>query len=279
MPDDVGSYLVCASATERGNPPLGSEGGWCGTVDVTDPLGAKARFLSAVNRLESGRDEPDHLCLACVEAIPVQGAAIAVHVDGTGLEMLGASDAVAERMEWTQITLGEGPGVDAITTGGPSIVADITIPDGRWPSFAQEASTSGVRALYALPLVVGAIRVGVLDLYRDHPAELDDKDFADALAVAELITAILLSAGSTGRLPESLGPWWDQPLSTREVHQATGMIVAQLDVTAREAYVRMQGFAYANDLTLSDLANAVVHRRLRFDRDPDTDHKAVPPIR
>jgi hypothetical protein len=241
------------------------------------PLGAKARFLAAVSKLETAGDDPVHLCQACVDALPVQHAAIAVHVDGAGLEVLCASDDIAEQVEWAQITLGEGPGVDAVTTGGPTVVSDVGRPDGRWPSFAAEAVKSGVGALYSLPLEVGAIRVGVLNLYRDEPAELDPRDFADAVAVAELVTAILLTVGRTGRISESLGPWWDQPLSTREVHQATGMIMAQLGVTAQEAYVRMQGFAYANDRMLSEVANAVVKRVLRFDPDPDSDPRSVVP--
>jgi hypothetical protein len=242
---------------------------------ATDPLGARARFLAAVGRLESQSYSPAHLCQACVEALPVQRAAIAVHVDGAGLEVLCASDATAEHVEWAQITLGEGPGIDAVAASGPRIAADLTIPDGPWPTFAAEAVSSGVGALYALPLQVGAIRVGVLDLYRDAPGALEPKDFADALAVADLVTAILLTVGRNERIAESLGPWWDQPLSTREVHQATGMIVAQLGVTAHEAYVRMQGYAYARGQLLSEVAHAVVNRRLRFDPDPDTHPEGV----
>jgi hypothetical protein len=248
-------------------------------MDATDPLGARARFLAAVGRLESEQDQPAHLCQACVVALPVQRAAIAVHVDGAGLEVLCASDSVAEQVEWAQITLGEGPGLEAISTGGPTIVTNVGKMDGRWPNFAAEAVKSGVGALYALPLEVGAIRVGVLDLYRDHPGELAAKDFADAVAIAELVTAILLTVGHTGRITEALGPWWDQPLSTREVHQATGMIVAQLGVTAHDAYARLQGFAYANDRMLSEVAHAVVRRRLRFDPDPDADPELVVPRR
>ena len=233
-----------------------------------DPNGVRARFLALVSRLGSEQEQPVRLCEACVQVLPVQRAAISVYVPGSGLEVLCASDSVAEQVEWAQITLGEGPGVDA---DGPAIVDDLSDPTGPWPTFAAQAVESGVGALYSMPLEVGAIRVGVLNLYRDDAAPLHAEDFADALAVAELVTAILLTVGRTGRITESLGPWWDQPLSTREVHQATGMMVAQLGVTAREAYVRMQAFAYAQGRLLNEVANAVVNRRLRFDPDPDAE--------
>ncbi|MET0474891.1 MAG: GAF and ANTAR domain-containing protein [Mycobacterium sp.] len=236
---------------------------------------ARARFLAAVSRLDGGQEEAARLCEACVQVLAVHRAAISVYVPGSGLEVLCASDSVAEQVEWTQITLGEGPGVDAVAADGPMIVDDLSDPTGRWPTFAAQAVKSGVGALYSMPLEVGAIRVGVLDLYRNDAGPLDAKDFADALAVAELVTAILLTVGRTGRITESLGPWWDQPLSTREVHQATGMMVAQLGVTAREAYVRMQAFAYAQGRLLNEVANAVVTRRLRFDPDPESEPEEV----
>ncbi|MDR3662209.1 MAG: GAF and ANTAR domain-containing protein [Mycobacterium sp.] len=199
-----------------------------------------------------------------MQVLPVQRAAIAVHVDGVGLEILCASDALAERVEWDQITLGEGPGWDAVTGSGP-VAADLTVDSRRWPVFAAAATRDGVGAMCALPLQVGAIRVGVLDLYCDAAVPLVAGDFADAVAIADLVSAILLTVGRTGRLAESLGPWWDQPLSTRAVHQATGMIMVQLGAGARDAYVRLQAFAYANDRLINEVAGDVVRRRLRFD--------------
>jgi ANTAR domain-containing protein/GAF domain-containing protein len=244
-------------------------------MDAADPQGARARFLNALESLEARGDEPAQLCRAAALSLSVARAAIAVHVDGPGLEVLCATDEVAEQVEWAQITLGEGPGVDAVATGGPVLVPDVSSRDDQWPAFAPEAVKAGVGALYALPLELGAIRVGVLNLYRDEPAPLDGKDFADCVIVAELITAILLTVEGTGRLTDGLGPWWDQPLSTREVHQATGMIMAQLEVTARAAYVRMQAYAYAQDRMLSEVAHAVVNRILRFDPDPMADPDEV----
>lgn len=239
------------------------------------PRSTRARFLAAIGRRGQEHGEPTLLCQVCVDVLPVQHAAIAIHVTGSGLEVLCASDDVAERLEWAQITLGEGPGVEAVASGGPVVAADLTAPNGRWPNFAGEAAAAGIGALYALPLEIGAIRVGVLNLYRDAPAALNTKDFADVITVAELITSVLLTVGSTGRITEALDPWWDQPLSTREVHQATGMIVAQLGVTAQEAYVRMQGYAYSRGRMVSDVAHAVVQRRLRFDPDNDANPEEV----
>lgn len=207
------------------------------------------------------------MCEVCVLVLPIAGAGIIVQQPGIGAEVLCASDDLVERMEWLQITLGEGPGLDAIASGGPVVALDLTVSGGRWPTFAAEAVEFGITAIHAMPLQMGAIRVGVLDLYHDAAAPLTASDFADAVVVTELLTGILLT--QTERSHGQLSSWWDQPLVAREIHQATGMVTAQLGVTAREAYVRMQAFAYAQGRLLSDIAHDVVNRRLRFDPDVD----------
>ena len=240
-------------------------------MSTHDSMSARGRFLAAIEKASDHGDGPARLCAACVLALPIQRAGISIHVEGIGLEVLSASDDVAERVEWAQVTLGEGPGVDAMASGGPVAVPNLALSDGRWPMFLSEIAHSGVAAMYALPLQVGAIRVGVLDTYCDAATAFDTQQFADAVAISDLVTAILLSVGRDGRITESLSAWWDQPLSTREVHQATGMIMAQLGVDARVAYVRLQAFAFANRRMLGDVAHDVVGRGLRFDPDPDID--------
>lgn len=245
-------------------------------MNASEPLDVRARFLAAFHTTSPDQDPAQRLCETCVAVLPVTRAGISVNVEGVGLEVLRTSDAVAERVEWTQVTLGEGPGVDAMASGGPVVVADLSASDARWPTFANEAADIGVAAMYALPLQIGAIQVGVLDLYRDAPAELAAIDFANALAVAEMVTATLLSPDRTDIPVDSIGSVWDQPIGSREVHQATGMIVAQLGVSARNAYVRLQAYAYAHGRLLSDVAHEVVHRRLRFTPGADVDPAADP---
>jgi hypothetical protein len=42
------------------------------------------------------------------------------------------------------------------------VVHDLAIVDARWPMFVPAAIECGVAAMYAMPLQLGAIRVGVL---------------------------------------------------------------------------------------------------------------------
>jgi hypothetical protein len=143
----------------------------------------------------------------------------------------------------------------------------------RWPVFTPAARGSGARAVFALPLQIGAIRLGVLDLYRATPGPLRQSELADALAYADAVGTLLLDS-ARGHSPDDTPPDWprDDPTANQaEVHQATGMIVAQLSVTAEEAFARLRAYAYAHDHRIGDVAREVVQRRLRFDPDPPAD--------
>ncbi|WP_354576765.1 ANTAR domain-containing protein [Frigoribacterium sp. UYMn621] len=58
------------------------------------------------------------------------------------------------------------------------------------------------------------------------------------------------------------------PALRREAHQATGMILVQLDTTATIAYSRLQAYAFAQGRTVLSVARDVVTRTLTFDNLP-----------
>jgi hypothetical protein len=66
--------------------------------------------------------------------------------------------------------------------------------------------------------------------------------------------------------PETLAAVLEEGADFRfVVHQAAGMVSAQLEVSVGEALVRLRAYAFANDRLLTDVADDVVARRLRFD--------------
>ena len=52
------------------------------------------------------------------------------------------------------------------------------------------------------------------------------------------------------------------PLTT--IHQATGIVLAQLGVSAAQALARMRGYAFVEQRLLIDVARDVVSRRVQF---------------
>lgn len=219
----------------------------------------------------SGTVAVDHVCAVSVSATGVDSAAVAVALHASPREMLCTSDGTASELEELTLTLGEGPCVDAVT-GGPDLVADLAAPEclARWPAFAPAAVLAGVHAVFALPLQVGGIRLGVLDLYRARAGGLDGEQLADALVLADTACAVLLDGGWRHRSAQDEGRPEQAGLQHPEVHQATGMVTVQLGVTAEVALIRLRAFAYSHDRRLRDVARDVVARRLRFDSTDDT---------
>ncbi len=65
---------------------------------------------------------------------------------------------------------------------------------------------------------------------------------------------------------EPLAQWAQvASLSRIEVYQATGMIMAQLDLSPASALVRLRAYAFANELTASEVAQLITSRHLRME--------------
>jgi hypothetical protein len=191
------------------------------------------------------------------------------------------SDPVSEQLAELQLMLGEGPGHDVLALGAPVLADDIDDeePGRRWPAFTVEAAKLGVRAVFAFPLAVGAIRTGAMGLYRSWPGPLTRTQLGDSLLLSDTATALLLagvrdhgSRDNDGPLVEGQAP--DLAAHRAEVDQATGMLTVQLGVTAAESYARLRAYAYAQDRRLADVAGDIVARRLRLDTDPAQDGTA-----
>ena len=219
------------------------------------------RFRAAVR---TGGGGVAAACDASVRVLPVQRAAIVIDEQDAGVQPWCASDDVAAWVEAMQATAGEGPAVDAVATGLPVAAADLAGARERWPGFAAalaRADNSG--AMIAVPLRLGTVRIGALDLYRDAPGALDPRMVAAGLHIAGLIAEQLLPLDLD--IAEQAPHWLEQPLASRVIHQAAGMVVAQLDVGVRDAYVRLRAYAFGHAMSLSEVAAQVVARNVRLD--------------
>ncbi len=167
------------------------------------------------------------------------------------MDLAHATDAIAERLERLHFLLGEGPAVDALRDGEAVETSDLSGRSGyrAWPVFAPPATAAGARSVLALPLLAGAVRVGVLGLYSRSRTVLTESVRADMDVCAQITLGVLLDDGV--RVDGA-------------VHQATGMISAQLGVGVGEALVRLRAYAFAHGRPLIEIADEVLAHRLRF---------------
>jgi hypothetical protein len=231
-------------------------------------LGAVTRALLAIARdVTDDRALAGEICRACMAGLDIDGAAISLLTADPLRETVFATDATANLLEDLQFSLGEGACIDAAVSRRPVLVADMNDPaqTARWPVYAAAVvQQTGVRAIFALPLQWGTIDVGVLDLYRRAPGGLSATQMRDALSAADAATLMLLGLRSDPGDPRS----WDRSWGSRaEIHQATGMVVAQLGISAADALARLRAHAFAEQRLLGDVAGDVVARRLRFTKD------------
>jgi GAF domain-containing protein len=215
---------------------------------------------------ESGSPSGPLLCAACVALVGVTGAGITLMGDGEPRGSLGTSDAAIGVVEELQFTLGEGPCVDAYRSRRPVREPDLADPRAdRWPAVSGPAIEAGVRAVFGFPLQLGGVRVGALNLYRDEPGDLADQQFADALEMADVITQTILTV-QAGAPPRELASEIEAAHRFRAVvHQASGMLSAQLEISTTDALARLRAYAFASERPINDVARDVVARRLRLD--------------
>lgn len=206
---------------------------------------------------------PRDLCAGFVRMIPVSGASISL-IDRSGRQSsLGSSDAVAARIDELQFQLGEGPQWDALKNRSYVMIPNLDSDEmAAWPIFAQAMEYLPARALFTLPLLMGAATVGVVTLYNENVGQLSRQQFRQAVAIAASITwRAVHSAIRSADLDEPVESE-TSPALRREVHQATGIIVAQLDISATAAFSRLQAHAFATNQNLQTVAHDVVENRV-----------------
>lgn len=226
----------------------------------------RVRILSRLVGNGPGELETKRLCDVCAEVSRMSGAGIMLMSDDVARGSVCTTNEVSALIEHLQYALGEGPCVDAYQQDRPVLEPDLAEPGTpRWLAFTGPAVAAGVRAVFGFPLHVGAVRLGALTLYCDRPGPLTDEQYADALVMADVAAqaVLMLQANAPpGKLAAELEANADFQYV---VHQASGMVAAQLDVSVGQALIRLRAHAFGNERPLVDVADEVVGRELRLD--------------
>lgn len=215
-----------------------------------------ALLARAVARGPAEEPLPQRLCRACLEVLGAQGAAITLAATRPERLTVWATDRTSAGLENLQDVIGEGPGQDAFDSGRPVVVRVDAGTPGPYAVFADMAADlSGAVTIWALPMRPSGTTIGVLTLYRD--SGVLGRTLTEAQLIADAIGAALLEDAQT-EVPSSLVAWSDRAV----VHQAIGMVVAQLGVPPVDALALLRAHAYTFSTTLKSVAWAVVSRHL-----------------
>jgi hypothetical protein len=221
------------------------------------------------------------VCAVVVRSAQVSGGWVTAGSTPAAEFLVCVTDSLTEQLAELEMTLGEGPGRDAATAGAPALAGDLSDAGAgrRWPAFSPAARGLGVRAIFALPLMIGAIRTGVLGMYRDTAGPLTEIQLGDCLILADAATMLLLDSQQDGAdtaalgagMPELAGRPPDLTVHRTEIDQATGMLTEQLGVNVADAFARLAAYAYTHERRLAEVARDIVARRLRLPPDLSLD--------
>lgn len=202
-----------------------------------------------------------------LRVLPVSGAAVSTVGEVLGSETLSASDDEALHVDELQFDLGEGPCWDAMRTARSVLQSDIRSAEAeaRWPSFTKAVSSRDVASIFAFPLAVGPLRFGAVDLYSRQPLTLDSRQTRQASTLASVVGRHVLRHALADL--EQLDIERMSPHSRRRVHQATGMVLAQLGISPEDARLVLEGHAFAAGSSMMEVADQVLSGQLSFTQD------------
>lgn len=206
---------------------------------------------------ESNDGLPAHLCRDVADLLQVHDVTLALIGGPSRRVTLGASSSNALSLDNWQFTLDEGPCLDA-AGGGRSTSGLLTAPETPWPLLAARASELGYDTIAGIPLAISGRVFGAMNL-QAHAGEFGKETIGNAEEVAKHLAGPLV-----GLLAESAPDVIDVG-DHDTVHQAVGMVSAQMEIGTSDALAVLRAHAWTEGRHLIRIAEQVVRRELAFE--------------
>jgi hypothetical protein len=222
-------------------------------------------IFTLMERFDREGSKSTALCAVAAEFMALDGAGIALISDGEDLTSLCTSNNAAGALMDLEITLGEGPTVDASRGDANEDVNLLRATPSNWETYRPGAAALGARAVFGFPVRLGAIRFGALSLFRNSPGPLNDEQDSDAYLMASVIGRAILATQAGGSQENLVGELNGASLLDFRVHQAAGMLAVQGSMSVKDALVYLRAHAFGVGCQLSELADRVVSGSARLD--------------
>ncbi len=198
----------------------------------------------------------------CTELFDAAAAGILLLTPTGELEVIASTDERSEFVGLMQLRVGQGPCVEAVTSGRVVSVEDLDDIADRWPAFAADAHRSGFASLHAIPMRLRESVIGSLNLFRDRVGGLNEPDAVAARTLADIATISILQQ----RLVEEsviAQAQLQRALDSRVViEQAKGYLAQSQGVDMDTAFQRMRAHARSTRARLSVVAAEIITGRL-----------------
>jgi PAS domain S-box-containing protein len=223
----------------------------------------------ALAGLPSPAPDSDSLALALQRL--VRTAVPLLRVDGTGLMLAnhqGALDSVTgtdqagQAFEAAQRDLGEGPCIDAFTSGGVVATEDLRA-DPRWPRLGPAARTNQIRGILVAPVLRDGRAIGTCNALSFSPRTWTHSDLGAIRAYADMLSQLIGSA-SDARHQGALAAQLQVALASRVlIEQAKGVLMERHGLDDQAAFTRLRRQARSSSRKLADVARQLIgdHRQ------------------
>ncbi len=185
--------------------------------------------------------------------------AASLSITGTGgVTTRAATDPLAETLDEIQYRTGEGPCLDAISTGTVSRPCPPET-ESRWPNFRRESQAHGLMGTLSTPLRVDQQVVGSLNLYaRSEPFRLTEHDEIVSAVLASY-AGLLISSELEAERHDALVDQLNQALASRDIiGQAKGVLIAREGCDADQAFDMLRRASQRLNKKLRDVAEQIV---------------------
>ena len=224
----------------------------------TDALNASLQRLAGTTALQASiTDALSEVATACVDLFAVAGSGIMMADDQNVARYVNASDAPGRILETAESETGQGPCTEAFINSVCVASADVTTEE-RWPDLAAIVAPHGIRAVLGVPVRIGGITVGTLDVYRNDRHEWDDGERAALLRYSDVVSATLataLAAHTAGRLASQLQYALDYRVI---IERGIGYLMARDGLDSVTAFNRLRRTARSTQSKIGEVAQHLI---------------------
>jgi GAF domain-containing protein len=190
---------------------------------------------------------------ACVALFGVTGSGFMIADQESTLRDAAASDRPGRILEKVQVDAGQGPCVDAFVNGIVTHADDLTT-ESRWPDVTPTLVSHGVLSVLGVPVRLGGVPIGSLDVYRDEIHHWDDSEHAALVRYSDVIGTTLtaaMAAHRAGKLAEQLQYALDYRVV---IERAIGYLMASQRLGPSEAFGLLRRTARNQRRKAADIA-------------------------
>jgi GAF domain-containing protein len=226
-------------------------------VDKEALTGSLHRLTDRAHPDGSLRDALHEVTDACVDLFGVSGSGIMLADEQNISRYVAASDGPGRVLETLETELGQGPCIESYVLGRSIAVTDLAT-ESRWPEMAAAIAPYPVHAVLGVPVRLGGVTVGTLDVYRDHPSEWDESERAALTRISNIVGMLLSSALSAHQASELAGQL-QYALDYRVViERGVGYLMARDDVDAVIAFNRLRRAARSTQSKIGEVATSLL---------------------